>query len=345
MTDDPTPEGAQRRATMKDVAARAGVGLSTVSRVVSGKGGVSAAKVRAVERAVRDLHFSRNDFAHTLRTGTAGTIGLVVTSISDPFYASLIGGVEERARAHDQLVLVASATDDATEAVRVIRRLLQRRLDGLILVAPEEADLRFLQREQRAGTPLVFVDRPPDGLEVDLVLTDNEGASADAVRHLVRAGHRRIACLAHVSGLYTAARRIDGFHRGLAACGIVRDAALVVSLADEVDACAEALLELSRLPDPPTALFCTNGRTTRAVLEAQRLLGDRSALVGFDDFELAVLMDPPTTTIAQDPEAMGGAAAELLFHRIAGRSGPIQRITLAARLIERGSGELSPDHD
>ena len=347
MEDVPTLDGAPRRATMKDVAARAGVGLSTVSRVVSGKGGVAPAKVRAVERAVRELDFSRNDFAHTLRTGSSATIGMVVTNISDPFFSALIQGVEERARVRDLVVLVASVTDDSAEAERVIRRLLRRRLDGLILVAPEGADLRFLAGEQRAGTPIVFVDQPPtdDHLETDLVVVDNEGGAAAAVRHLHSAGHRRIACFAHASGQYTSVRREAGYYQGLKQLDLPGDRALVVSIEDDVNACAEAMLEQSRLADPPTAIFSTNGRTTRAILGAQRLLGSHLALVGFDDFALAELMDPPTTTIAQDPIAIGAAAADLLFSRIDGRVGPTQRIILGTRLVERGSGELPPHHD
>lgn len=339
---DDEPDAATRRATMKDVAARAGVGLSTVSRVVCGKGGVSPTKVRAVERAVRELNFSRNEFAHTLRTGTSATIGMVVTNISDPFFSALVSGVEERARARDQLVLVASVTDDPREAERIIRRLLQRRLDGLILVAPEGADLGFLEEERRAGTPVVFVDQPPVGMDADLVVVDNEGGAATAVRHLHQAGHRRIACFSHLSGRYTSARREEGYYRGLADAGLSADPELVVSVDDEVTVCTEALLELSRLPDPPTAIFSTNGRTTRAILGAQRLLGSQLALVGFDDFDLAVLMVPPTTTIVQDPVAIGRTAADLLFSRIGGRTGPTQRIILGTRLAERGSGEQPP---
>ncbi|WEG08530.1 LacI family DNA-binding transcriptional regulator [Microbacterium horticulturae] len=344
MEDEPTLDKAPRRATMKDVAARAGVGLSTVSRVVSGKGGVAAAKVRAVEKAVRELNFSRNDSAHTLRTGSSATVGMVVTNISDPFFSALIKGVEERARERDLVVLVTSVTDAADEAERVIRRLLRRSLDGLILVAPEGSDLGFLQ--EQTGTPVVFVDQPPsDHVTADLVLVDNEGGAVSAVEHLYGAGHRRIACFAHESGRYTSVRREAGYYQALRRLGLPSDRALVVSVEDDVNVCAEALLELSRLPDPPTAIFSTNGRTTRALLGAQRLLGSRLALVGFDDFDLAELMDPPTTTIAQDPVAIGAAAADLLLSRIDGRSGPTQRIILGTRLVERGSGELPPHHD
>ncbi|BDZ40209.1 LacI family transcriptional regulator [Microbacterium suwonense] len=327
---------------MKDVAARAGVGLSTVSRVVSEKSGVSRAKRRAVERAIAELGYSRNEFAHTLRTGSARTIGVVVTRISDPFYAQLVSTIEERAQERDLLVLVASAGDDPVEGERVLRRMLTRRLDGLIVVAHEEADVSFLAAEKEAGTRIVFVDRPPRGLHADLIAVDNERGAADAVAHLVQAGHRVIACLAHTSGRFTSERRQAGFRQGLRDAGLPARPELIVAVDDDVDACVEALRELWSLDDPPTALFTTNSRTTKAVLKALRLLDAHPALVGFDDFDLAELMNPPVTTIAQDPWAIGDAAAGLLFDRIAGLAGPERRITLGTRLIVRGSGELPP---
>ncbi|UNK71135.1 LacI family DNA-binding transcriptional regulator [Microbacterium sp. H1-D42] len=330
------------RPTMKDVAARADVGLSTVSRVVSGKGGVSRAKRQAVEKAVAALGYSRNDFAHTLRTGSARTIGVVVTRISDPFYAEIIEAVESRAQERELLVLVASAGDDSDESEQVIKRMLNRRLDGFIVVAPEEADMSFLDAERAVGTPIVFIDRPPRGLHADVVLVDNERGSTDAVRHLARAGHRSIACIAHVSGRYTSERRQSGFRKGVRDCGLADRAELIVAVDDEVDACVEALRELFSLPDPPTALFTTNSRTTKAVLGALRLMHAQPALVGFDDFPLAELLNPPVTTIAQDPWTMGEAAADLLFDRIAGLPGPERHIMLGTRLITRGSGEQSP---
>jgi LacI family transcriptional regulator len=338
---DENPDAAGRP-TMKDVAARAGVGLSTVSRVVSEKSGVSRSKRKAVERAIAELGYSRNDFAHTLRTGSARTIGVVVTRISDPFYAQLVSTVEQRAQERDLLVLVASAGDDPVEGERVLRRMLSRRLDGLIVVAHEEADVSFLAAERAAGTEIVFVDRPPRGLDADLVVVDNERGAADAVEHLVQAGHRSIACIAHTSGRFTSERRQAGFRQGVRDAGLEARPELIVAVDDEVDPCVEALSEMFSLADPPTALFTTNSRTTKAVLKALRLLDAHPALVGFDDFELAELMTPPVTTIAQDPWAVGEAAAGLLFDRIAGLSGPERRVVLGTRLVERGSGEAPP---
>ncbi|WP_292696977.1 LacI family DNA-binding transcriptional regulator [Microbacterium sp. 69-10] len=330
------------RPTMKDVASRAGVGLSTVSRVVAGKGGVSRAKSKAVERAIAELGYSRNDFAHTLRTGSTRTIGVVVTRISDPFYSELVFTIEQRAQEHDVLVLVASGGDDPIEGERVLRRMLSRRLDGLIVVAHEEVDVSFLAAEKAAGTKIVFVDRPPQGLPADLIVVDNERGAADAVAHLVQAGHRSIACLAHISGRYTSERRQAGFRQGIRDAGLPVRPELIVAVDDDVDACVEALSELASLDDPPTALFTTNSRTTKAVLKALRLLDAHPALVGFDDFDLAELMSPPVTTVAQDPWAIGEAAADLLFDRIAGLAGPDRRIVLGTRMVERGSGETPP---
>lgn len=330
------------RPTMKDVAARAGVGLSTVSRVVAGNPGVSRAKCKAVERAIAELGYSRNDFARTLRTGSTATIAVVVTRISDPFYAELVAAIEQKAQERDLLVLVASGGDDPEEGERVLRRMISRRLDGLIVVAHEEVDVSFLAAERAAGTEIVFVDRPPQGLPADLVVVDNERGAADAVAHLAQAGHRSIACFAHISGLYTSERRQAGYRQGIRDAGLPVRPEFVVAVGDDVDACVEALRELFSLPDPPTALFTTNSRTTKSVLKALRLLDAHPALVGFDDFDLAELMVPPVTTIAQDPWAIGEAAAGLLFDRIAGMTGPERRIVLGTRMVERGSGEAPP---
>lgn len=330
------------RPTMKHVAARAGVGLSTVSRVVSDKGGVSPGKRKAVERAISELGYSRNDFAHTLRTGSTRTIGVVVTRISDPFFSQVVFMIEQRAQERGLLVLVASGGDDPIEGERVLRRMLSRRLDGLIVVAHEEVDVSFLAAEKAAGTEIVFIDRPPRGLHADLVIVDNERGAAEAVAHLVQAGHSSIACIAHTSGRFTSERRQAGFRQGLREAGLRVRPELIIAVDDDVDACIEVLRELASLDDPPTALFTTNSRTTKAVLKALRLLGAQPALVGFDDFDLSELMTPPVTTIAQDPGAIGETAAQLLFDRIAGLSGPERRIVLGTRLIVRGSGETPP---
>lgn len=335
-------DAADRRPTMKDVAALAGVGLSTVSRVVAGGAHVSAAKRHAVETAIESLGFHRDDFARTLRTGTAETIGVVVTNIADPFYARLVGAIEERVAARGSLALVASATDDPHEAERVVERLMGRRLDGIVAVLPEGADVAVLRRAMRRGTPVVFVDRPPERIGCDQVVADNIGGMVAAVRHLVAHGHRRIACFAHAVGRVTSHERIRGYREGLRASSIDAHERMVAVVDDDVAMCARAWSRMCAAGEEPTAIVTTNSRTSAAVLAA---LGPRVrdiAVIGFDDVPYATLLDPPLTTVAQDPESMGRAAAALLLERVAGATGEPRRIVIGTRLIARGSGEMPP---
>ncbi len=325
-----------RRPTMKDVAAHAGVGLSTVSRVVSGGNGVSRTKVRLVEQAIAELGFSRNDFAHTLRTGTTRTIGVVVRVISDPFYSSLISAVEAEAQSRDQLVLVANGTDDPSEAVRVLHRLIRRRLDGLIVTPPDGADLSFLRREYLSGTPIVLVDSPAPEVGADTVLVDNAAGMAAAVRHVAGQGHRRIACLAHTAGVYTSQERQRGFREGMRAAGLeVEERDVLIVGDDDVTSVVAALQTLAARTEPPTALVTTNSRVSRALLAAMAKTGFHPVFAGFDDFSFASLVSPPVTTVAQDPRAMGRAAAALLFDRIGGGTRPARTLELRTTLIPR----------
>lgn len=326
---------------MKDVAALAGVGLSTVSRVVSGHGPVSADKIAAVERAIHELDFRRNDFARNLRTGTSETIGVVVTQISDPYYSTMVGSIEAVAQQRNVLALLASATDDPSEAERVMKRLLSRRLDGLVVVLPESTDASFLQREMDEGIPLVFVDRPPTNLVGDNVVVDNRAGMVAAVRHLALHGHRRIGCLAHVVGSFTSSERVAGYYEGMRAVGLEPDPRLVTVVADTAAECEAAVAAMDALPEPPTALIATNSRTTKAFLAATIGAPPRG-FIGFDDFDTAAVVSPSLTTIAQDPAAVGRAAAELLFQRIDGLDGPVRSVMLGTHLVHRTSGDLKP---
>lgn len=323
-----------RRATMKDVAALAGVGLSTVSRVVAGTTGVRADKVRRVERAIAELNFTPNHFASTLRTGNTATIGVIVTRLSDPFFAQLAHAVQERAQSEDMLVLIASTSDDPQEASRVVQRIVSRRLDGLIVVVPEGTDPSFLQQEIGGGTPIVLVDRPMAGIVADEVIADNAAGMALAVDHLVAQGHTRIGCLVHTVGTFTADARRDGFTAAMSAHGLSSD--LIATVLEDADAIAPVLSHMLAAENPPTAVVTTNSPTTKATLRAIRSVGATLTLVGFDDLDDADLMERSVTTIAQDPANLGQHAAELLMMRIRGIDAPIRRVVMGTRLVTRG---------
>ena len=328
---------------MKDVASAAGVALKTVSRVVNGEPGVNQDTAERVRVAIERLGYSRNESARVLRRGRTSTVGLVIEDVADPFYSSISRAVEDVVLDHDCLLLSGSSGEDPERERELVRTFCARRVDGLIVV-PAGDDHSYLRAELAAGTHAVFADRPPGpGIEVDTVLSDNAGGAAAATRHLLAHGHRRIAMFADDPSIFTAAERLAGYRAALGAGFDERLLSMRAPALGEVRAGLERMLALD---DPPTALFTGNGRITVTALRALRDLdafaGRRLALVGFDDFELADLLTPGVTVVAQDPVGMGRVAAALLFRRLSGDGGAPERVELPVRLIPRGSGELHP---
>ncbi|NRQ32682.1 LacI family DNA-binding transcriptional regulator [Nonomuraea sp. NN258] len=322
---------------MKDVASAAGVALKTVSRVVNGEPGVNPATAERVRAAIDRLGYSRNESARVLRRGRTSTIGLVIEDVADPFYSGLSRAVEDVVIGHGCLLLSASSGEQPGRERELVETFCARRVDGLIVV-PAGDDHAYLGPELEAGTPVVFADRPPGpGLDVDTVLCDNADGAAQAVRHLRGHGHRRIAFLGDQPSIYTAAQRLAGYRKAL---GELFDERLVSMGVPALETVRADLTRMLALDDPPTALFTGNGRLT---VTALRALGGRPMpLVGFDDFELADLLTPGVSVVAQDPAAMGRVAADLLFRRLHGDGGPAEHVLLPVRLIPRGSGELPP---
>lgn len=337
----PAPVPFGNRPTMKDVAARAGVGLKTVSRVVNGETGVSVDTERRVREAITALGFRRNDSARILRKGRTASIGLVLEDLADPFYGPLSRSVEEVARAHGALLFNGSSAEDPEREEELALAFCARRVDGLIVV-PASGDHQYLEPEIAAGIATVFVDRPPGLIEADTVLSDNFAGARDGVAHLIAHGHRRIGFIGDQPRIHTTAERLRGFRAAMEAAGLpVPDARVAPGPTDaaRVAAAAEAMLSG---PEPVTALFAGNNRVTATAVRVLAALDRRVALIGFDDLELADLLDPPVTVVAQDATLLGRKAAELLFRRLAGAGEPPRTFQLPTRLIARGSGELPP---
>jgi LacI family transcriptional regulator len=334
-----------RQATMRDVAALAGVGLKTVSRVVNGESNVSAETRARVEAAIDRLDYRRDINASLLRRlgRKTATIGLVLEDVSNPFSSALHRAIEDRARERGVLLFTGSCDEDSDRERELIGTFRARRVDGIVVV-PASSDHRYLLPEQRARTPLVFVDRPPRFINADSVISDNVGGAERAVLHLGASGHRRIAFLGDALEIQTAADRLRGYNLGLAALGVSEDSTIVRTGLRNVDAAAGAATELLRAASPPTALFTAQNLVTIGALHALRELGleHETAVVGFDDVELADLLEPAVTVVAQDPAAMGRAAADLLFRRLDGDDSPPDHVVVDVELIVRGSGELPP---
>ena len=334
-----------RRPTMRDVAARARVSLKTVSRVVNGEPGVSATLARRVRDAIEELDFRPNIGASSLRRtgGRTATVGLLLEDVSNPYFATLQRAVEDVAIPRGVMVFSASLDEDPDREHELARAFSTRRADGLI-IAPAADDQSYLESELRAGTAVVCVDREAKRLAVDSVVTTNTTGAAEGVRHLVDGGHRRIAFLGDRSSIVTARQRFDGYRDALAAAGIELDPALVVHDLYDSTVADGATTRLLAADDPPTALFSAQNNVTVGVVKALRRLGKQNAvaLVGFDDFPLADLLDPGVTVVAQDATTIGRIAATVLFDRIAGDTRPPATHVVPTSLVRRGSGEIPP---
>lgn len=330
---------------MRDVAALAGVGLKTVSRVINNEPNVSEATVARVRTAAEQLRFRPDVYAGNLKRSNRQThsLGLIVGSVANPFSGQLHRAVEDVAAQRNTVVMAGSLDDNANNEVRLVTELVRRRVDGIIMttIAPSQG---YLLHEQDLGIHLVFVDRKPSGVDADAVVCDNaEGAHA-AVAHLVSHGHERIGYLGDSLDLWTARERKRGFLEGLGNAGIPTSTSIAVDgLTDEAQA-RDAVLALLDSGTPPTALFTSQNLVTIGALRALRERGlHRSiAIVGFDDVPLGDLIEPGVTVLAQDPYRIGELAAERMFARLDGAEEEPATHVVPVKLIVRGSGEIRP---
>ncbi|GHO93917.1 LacI family transcriptional regulator [Reticulibacter mediterranei] len=336
-------DAGKMRPTMQNVAKAAGVSLKTVSRVVNNEPNVGEDTREKVSKVIEELGFRRNDLARNLRQGQISTtIGLIIEDIANPFYSNIAHGVEKVAQRYHYMVIICNSEENAQREQELSNALFRRRVAGLLMV-PASHDHSYLLPEARLGTPIIFLDRPPDHLDTDTILLDNRGGARKGIEHLIAHGHRRIGVIGGDPLVHSGAERLAGYREALADRSIPYDEALLRSNRDEPLRAQEAVHELLMLADPPTALFTTNNRISIAVIRALYGMKRQIALVGFDDFELAELLPVPITVIAHDAAALGEQAAELLFARLHGDDLPPQHLVIPTELVVRGSGELPPE--
>lgn len=320
------------RPTMHDVARLAGVSVTTVSRAINNHRYVRADTRSRVDEAIATLRFQRNDIARTLRPGqTTSTIALLIEDVANPFYSAIAAGVDDVAQQHQHLLIVGNTRLDSSRERELISEMIRRRVDGLIVV-PTAQD----HSELHGDVPMVFVDRPPTGLEADTVLLDNHSGARRAVGHLITAGHRRIAYVGGDPEVHTGAKRLTGYRQALRRGGIDYQPSLVRlgnHTIDDADATVAALLHEA---DAPTAIFTDNNRMTVGALQAIYRARARVDLAAFDDIELADLLTMPVALVTYEPAELGRRAAQLLFARIQGTADPPQRVVLKTRLTIRG---------
>lgn len=332
----------KRNSTIYDVAALANVSAKTVSRVINSSPNVTAETQDRVTRAIAELHYEQNPLARSLRNGHDEAVAIVIESLTDPFFASLASGVQHvSASRSDAPTLIANSEGQAGREQSLVSSLVRRQIRGIVLV-PLEADQSYLEKLP-ADLPIVFVDRHGTGVRRDTVVIDDQAAAHQATAHLIDAGHRRIALVGDLDLVSSAGARERGYRSALAEGGIAVDDSLICHCPTR-EAAVEATAGLLALPDPPTAVFSSNAKSSLGIVPFLHSSGRADvAIVCFGDFPMADAVTPAITVIDQDPVEMGEAAARLLFERIDGHAEDAPRtLVLPTRLIERGSGELAP---
>lgn len=311
-----------KKPTLRDVAELAGVSPMTASRVVAGSPGVSPDLVKRVRSAVKKLGYARNEAARLMRPGQrSGLLGVIITNIDNPYYAQVLLGIESAAQSSGRLIITGISHNDPALEAQLVRDLVARNIDGLIVV-PASADAPHLAAVAARGVPLVLASRSIQQGGADTILVDDIGGASTAVADMLTEGRHPIAFVGGPDAIATAARRYEGYVLAHTRAGLVPDPEMVLRLPPDRDAVGAATRALLALPEPPKAFFTTNNRYTvavlRVLLQAHLDTDDQPPLVGFDTFELADLLPYPLRLIDHDAHALGRLAAELAIRRIDG---------------------------
>jgi LacI family transcriptional regulator len=329
------PRAAAGRATVADVARLAGVSIKTASRALNDYPGVKVATRARVLQASSALRFRPNAMARELRRGgRASTIGFVIGDLTNPFYSQVAIGVSEAAAERGLSVVMAASGDQPTRERPAVDSMLERRVLALLLV-PIADDHSYLEGERQLGTPIVAVDRPLSNVASDSVIFDNRGGARSAVLALSDAGHRRIGFVGSSSHLYTHRERLFGYHDALVIRGLDPDPALVREDAASIDTADEATTQLLAAEHPPEAIFAGNNRAAFGAFRAIQRSGLATALIGFDDFELAENLG--LSVVSHSPKEMGRMAANLALRRLDALDGRLEQIVLPTQLTLRDS--------
>ena len=336
-------ESEKKAADIREVARRAGVSISTVSRYLNHKV-VSAAAERRIEEAIKELAYLPNRIARSLKMKRTMTLGMVIPDITNPYFPEVVKGVDSAARAAGFNLILANAGEDPLIEWEHLQTLRGLRCDGVVLIpAPRTGDDSEWQRRLESyPLPLVFVDRQV-GSARDVVVSDNLRASGDAVRHLQRLGHKQIALLDTTLEVSSHRDRAEGYVQAMKEAGLGPDPGLMARVnASAADGFA-ATQRLLDLPNAPTAMFVPNSRLTIGALQAIAARGLRCpediSIISYDDYEWQEGFRPRLTTIAQPGFLIGQRGAEALIARITEESSDRahEQIVLSSRLLVRES--------
>ncbi len=326
--------------TVKEVAEHAGVSTATVSRALSGSASVREPLRSRVLEAARSLSYRPNRAARDLRVRSSRAVGVLIPDIENPFFTSVVCGIEDVLRKTDYSLLLANYNEDPDQEDRRLELFRAEGIRGLIFAASRTPS-RLYAELGKAGIALVAVSRDLPRLRVDEVTVANREGAHAATAHLIRLGHQRIGIINGPLVFATARGRQGGYEEALQEAGVALDENLVVHCAFNQAAGYSAMQQLLGSACPPTAVFAGSNLLTLGALQAihERDLDipGQIAIIGFDDMPWAISLRPPLTAVAQPSFDVGRTAAELVLARIREPALPRRQVVLETRLVIRSS--------
>lgn len=328
-------------ATMKDVARLAGVSTSTVSHVINSDRFVSDAIRQKVEDAVKTLNYAPSALARSLKLNQTHTIGMLITASSNPFYSELVRGVERSCFERGYSLVLCNTEGDEHRMNRNLETLLQKRVDGLLLLCTETHQPSPEIINRYPTIPTVMMDWAPFEGQSDVIQDNSLLGGEMATQHLIDNGYTRIACIAGPQDKTPARLRLEGYRKAMAQAGLEILPGYEIIGDFEFQGGFSAMGELLALEERPDAVFMGNDAMAvgayHALYQAGLSVPQDMAIIGYDDIELARYMTPPLTTIHQPKDELGELAVDVLIHRMAQPDLAQQRLLLTPELVERGS--------
>jgi LacI family transcriptional regulator len=341
-------EAREDRATIIDVARRAGVSKSTVSLVLGGSSLVAESTRERVTDAMAQLGYIYHRGAATLRGAQSGLLGMVINDLSNPFYVELAIGIEQACQGGSYIPFLANTAEDPVRQQEVIRSMREHGAAGLVLAPAVGTSAREL-KSLLAGLPVVLVMRRLPGLKASFVAPENKDGARKATAHLVANGHTRIAFIGGLASMLVREERLAGYRLALEDAGIRFDGSLVIDTTTNYSGGGAAAPQLLKLHEPATAALCFNDVVAiglvRALTAAGVSVGVDFAVIGFDDIEEARHTLPALTTVAVNGRNLGIRATQLLMRQLASGDFEPETIACPTTLIVRAScGTLNSSH-
>ena len=326
--------------TMKQVAEKAGVSTTTVSHVINNTRVVSEDARERVLSVIQELRYIPSAVARSLKNDRTHTIGMMIPNNSNPYFAELIQGIEDASFELGYNIILCNSYDDPKKQAAYIRVLMEKRIDGLILVSSgSDEDLSTLLANE--VIPKVLVDREVTGVAADLIEADHVQGAYEATRYLISLGHKRIACVAGPDTLLPSGGRVAGYQRALKEAGITVCDNLIVHSDFTSEGGFNAFQKLLALNPKPTAIFASNDLMAIGGICAANQAGVKIpqdlSVIGYDDIALASFSTPPLTTIAQPKYQIGQLTAKTLVERIGNPDSEVRRKMLTPELVIRQS--------